>query len=124
MGHLCQLPVENVSDENGRPLTPQEYYAYRKKAANDEKWVWDRKEEAMKAHFNKILSADAILVFNRDKNNIPDYIGPNSLLEMGLAFHYGKKIYLLNAIPEMNYREEILAMKPIVLGGNLNLISS
>jgi hypothetical protein len=43
---------------------------------------------------------------------------------MGLAFHLGKIIYLLNPIPEMAYKEEILAVQPTILYGNLGLIGA
>src|SRR3990167_4062096 len=66
--------------------------------------------------------ADAILVCNYDKNGIAGYVGANTLLEMGLAFHLRKPIYLLNAIPEVSYKEEILGMQPIVIDGDLERI--
>jgi predicted RNA-binding protein with PUA domain len=44
------------------------------------------------------------------------------LIEMAFACALDKKIYLLNPIPEMNYSDEIFAMKPIVLSGDLSKI--
>jgi hypothetical protein len=41
---------------------------------------------------------------------------------MGVAFHINKPIYLLNNIPELNYKEELLALKPIIINNNLKLI--
>jgi hypothetical protein len=41
---------------------------------------------------------------------------------MGFAHALGKKIYLLQGIPEVTYKDEIMAMKPIVLNGNLENI--
>jgi hypothetical protein len=58
------------------------------------------------------------LVLNYTKNNI----GGNTFLEMGVAFHINKPIYLLNNIPELNYKEELLALKPIIINNNLKLI--
>lgn len=75
------------------------------------------------AHFRKIEKADVILVLNYEKKNVPDYIGGNTFLEMGLAFWLGKKIYLLNPVPDMEYRTEMHAMQPIVLGGDLSKIA-
>jgi hypothetical protein len=69
----------------------------------------------MKNHFVKVERADAVLVLNYDKNNIPNYIWPNTFLEIGLAFHLDKKIYLLNPIPEIWYKEEILGMFTTVI---------
>ena len=50
-------------------------------------------------------------------------IGGNTFLEMGLAMHLKKKIYLLNSIPEISCKEEILGMKPVIINNNLSEIS-
>lgn len=81
------------------------------------------KADRMMGHFQKIESSDAILVMNYDKSGIENYIGGNTLMEMGFAFHLGKKIFLLNSIPEkLSYEEEVFGMNPLVLGGDLSLI--
>ena len=122
IGHEVKMwPVE-VKGENGESLPVQEYYKIRRAANNDEKWVWDRKAEAVMAHFEKVVWSDVILVTNYDKNNIKGYIGGNTLMEMGLAFFLKKKIYLLNELPELSYKEEILAVKPIIINGELSKI--
>ena len=61
-------------------------------------------------------------VCNYDKKDIKGYIGGNTLMEMGLAFFLKKKIYLLNEIPEISYKEEILGVKPIIIIGDLSKI--
>lgn len=76
----------------------------------------------IRAHFQKIEQADAILVLNYDKKEIANYIGGNTFLEIGLAFWLGKKIFLLNPIPEMDYLTEIHAMQPVILNGDLTKI--
>ena len=74
-------------------------------------------------HYNKMKKADAILVLNYDKNGIKGYIGANSFLEMGFAYVLNKKIFLLMEIPDQKYiSDEVLALSPIVLKGDLNLI--
>ena len=81
------------------------------------------KHDLIREHFRKIDRSDAILVLNYDKNGIKNYIGGNSFLEMGKAYDKGIPIYLLNSIPEILYKDEIIAMQPIVLHGNLeNLV--
>ncbi|MDD2891955.1 MAG: hypothetical protein PHQ95_03240 [Candidatus Gracilibacteria bacterium] len=82
----------------------------------------DGKEQAIRIHFEKIEWSDAVLVLNYDKNGIPNYIGANTLLEMGLAFYLRKPIYILNEIPEISYKEEILGMKPRVINGDFGKI--
>lgn len=85
--------------------------------------IWDIKKGAILAHFRKVFWSDAILVVNYEKNDIPGYVGGNTLMEIGFALWYRKKIYLLNDIPvEVSYREEIFGMKPTVLSGDLNKI--
>jgi len=41
---------------------------------------------------------------------------------MSFAYILKKKIYLLNPIPDMIYTDEIIAMHPIVLNGDLTKI--
>jgi hypothetical protein len=79
--------------------------------------------EAIREFWQPMQSADALLVLNFDKNGIKNYIGGNTFLEMGFAYVLNQKIFLWNEIPKMPYYEtEIIAMKPIVIKGNLNLI--
>ena len=68
-------------------------------------------------HFQKIERSDAIYVANYDKNGVAGYIGGNSFLEMGLAFYRKIPIFLLQEIPpQISYREELIALQPIVVG--------
>ena len=65
--------------------------------------------------------SDAILVLNYDKKGIKNYIGGNTLMEIGFAHILNKKIFLLNPIPDIDfYKSEIEATKPIILNGNLS----
>jgi predicted RNA-binding protein with PUA domain len=80
------------------------------------------KQNSFKYYFEKIKEADAILVLNFKKKDIEGYIGRSTFLEMGFAHVLGKKIFLLNKIPDMNYRDEISAMEPVILEGNLSRI--
>ncbi len=73
----------------------------------------------IREHFRAIQESDVILVLNYDKNGIKGYIGGNTFLEMGYAFGLGKKIFLLNPIPRMDYLTEMHAMQPSVLSGDL-----
>lgn len=79
--------------------------------------------DLIRAHFNKIQAGEAILVVNIERNNVIGYIGGNSFLEIGFAFVLNKPIYLLYPIPECSYRDEIEAMRPIVLAGDITKIS-
>uniref|UniRef100_A0A7C4XVJ2 Uncharacterized protein n=1 Tax=candidate division WWE3 bacterium TaxID=2053526 RepID=A0A7C4XVJ2_UNCKA len=68
------------------------------------------------------MRSECILVVNHTKNNIENYIGGNTLLEMGFAFVNKKPIFLLNPIPELNYSPEIIGMKPAILNGDLTIL--
>lgn len=70
-------------------------------------------------HFKKIAESDAILVWNQEKNDIPGYVGGNTLVEMGYAFGIEKDIFLLNPVPEISYADEIKGMNPTILNGDL-----
>ena len=119
--HEVEMPPLEVKNESGEIIPVLEYYRRRKAASDNDEWIWRRKAEAIHAHFDKIVWSDAILVLNLDKNGVEGYIGANTLLEMGLAFHYRKPIYLAGPIPHLPYREEILAMYPILLNGKLEI---
>ena len=82
---------------------------------------WAKKTELMRMHFQKVLEGDAILVLNYEKRGVEGYIGGNVLMEMGIAFHYKKPIYILNPVQEtLPIYEEIMGMQPTVLDGDLD----
>lgn len=84
---------------------------------------YKKKTQLMKGHFKKVLEADAILVTNFEKNGLKGYIGGNVLMEMVLAFHYKKPIFIYNDISdELGIKEEVFGLQPIFLNGNVNLI--
>lgn len=122
LGHEVKMPPLEVMGGEGKMIPVKEYYAIRKAANDDHEWIWKRKAEAIRDHFAKVDWADAILVCNYDKNGVASYVGANTLLEIGLAFHLNKPIYLFNPIPEISYKEEILGMWPIVINGDLKQI--
>lgn len=82
---------------------------------------YTHKRYLMRKHFREVVNSDAILVVNSKKKGINGYIGANALMEMAIAFHYKKPIYLLNRI-ENNFwfKEEILGMFPIFLDGKID----
>lgn len=76
------------------------------------------------AHYKYIKQSEAVLILNYDKDGVENYIGGNSLLEMGFAFTLNRDIFLLNAIPDMPYTSEIAAMQPIVIDQDIEKIVS
>ena len=88
-----------------------------------EHWSAKRKHGFIKWWYNSIKKSDAILVLNHDKKGIKNYIGGNTLMEMGFAHVNDKKIFLLNPIPkDVSYVDEIKAMADIILNGDLTKI--
>ncbi len=74
-------------------------------------------------HYKHILESDAIIIVNLEKKGVKNYIGGNCLMEIGMAYVNKKKIFLSNDIPtESAYLDELIAMDPICLHGDLNNI--
>jgi len=122
MGHEVMVPPTEVKDGNGKLISVKDSYKIRKSWTRDDGWVWERKQENMVNHFKKVDWSEAILVLNKDKNGVTGYIGGNTFLEMGMAFFLGRGIFLLNPIPNVPYKEEILGMSPTVIEGDLEKI--
>ncbi len=119
LGHEVATPPATVPGRDGNPISVAEMYKIYKQADPNDPWVWNRREISMHDHYQKIEWANVVLIVNVEKSGILGYIGMNTMMEMGLAFYLRKKIYLLNPIPDVSYREEILGMKPLVLNGDL-----
>ena len=107
MGHVCHLPEETekyVANEK-----------FLKKSSVGGRIGARRKIESdlIRKHWHKI------------QEGVKNYIGGNSFLEMGFAHILNKKIFLLNEAPDSGFiREEVLAMQPVILDNNLNLIKT
>jgi len=74
----------------------------------------------------EIEKSDAILVLNHPKKGIEGYVGANTLIEIGLAYYFGKKIFLLYEPPCLEkspHTHEIQVMRPIVINGDLKKIT-
>jgi len=79
--------------------------------------------DAIRVFWRAMQGADAVLVLNYDKNGIKNYIGGNTLMEMGFAHVLDQKIFMMNPIPEIDfYKTEIEAMAPIIINGDLSQI--
>jgi len=78
----------------------------------------------MRQHFEEIARSDAILVMNYEKHGKKNYIGPNVLMEMAVAFFLHKPVYVLNGVPEESpVIDEILAIEPVFLEGDIQKIA-
>lgn len=79
--------------------------------------------DLIRKHYALIEGSDAVLIVNLNKGGVENYFGANSFLEIGFAHVLNKKIFLLNGIPEIAFcREEVEAMQPTVIGGDLSRV--
>src|SRR3990167_4358313 len=82
LGHEVKMPPTAEPGEHGQPIPILEYYRHKKEALNNPgHWIWKRHNEPIRTHFDKITWGDAILVLNYEKNGMPGYVGPNTLME-------------------------------------------
>ncbi|MBW2603319.1 MAG: hypothetical protein JRE28_03235 [Deltaproteobacteria bacterium] len=90
----------------------------------EELTLYHKKERnAIREFWVIINESDAILVLNYDRRGVSNYIGGNTLMEIGFAHVLNKKIFLMNPIPEIEYyKSEIEAVRPVILNENLNRI--
>lgn len=112
LGHLAIVP----------PFIEQYLNLNSSEEIRNEAFENKTKHDIINVYFKKIKKCDAVLVVNIMKDGIPNYIGGNAFLEMGFAHVLGKKIFLLNPIPNARYKDEIIAMQPIIINGDLSKI--
>jgi nucleoside 2-deoxyribosyltransferase len=75
--------------------------------------------------FKTLAQSDAILILNYPKNGIEWYIGTAGLMEIGIAYHLGKKIFILNQVPspsKARWAHEVHIMQPVILNNDLTKI--
>lgn len=119
MGHIVELPLTAKKILNGE-LTMEKFQSEKSNGNGAERKI---NNDVIRQYFNEINNSTAILVANYTKKGIENYIGGNTFLEMGFAYVLNKKIFLLNQIPEIGYKEEIEAMQPIIINGDLARIN-
>ena len=119
-GYEVELPFTSQKIINGE-LTLEEFK--REKENNGDGSLRKVKDDLIKRYYEIIKGADAVLVVNLEKNNITNYIGGNTFLEMGFAHVLNKKIYLYNDIPDLSYTDEIKAMQPTALREDLSKLN-
>ncbi len=55
---------------------------------------WEKIEfDLIRNYFEEIKKCNAILILNKDKNSISNYVGSNSLIEMAFAYVLNKKYF-------------------------------
>lgn len=118
-GHKVNIPLTSQRIINGE-LSLEEFK--KEKLHNGDGAFRKIKDDVIRRYYNNIKNSDAIFVLNIEKNGIPNYIGGNTFLEIGFAHILNKPIYLYNDIPNVSYIDEIKAMQPIIINGDLKKI--
>ena len=123
--HLCALALDGWIHPDYEAFVRGERPDFIERWDKGERSALKIENDYLRVHYKHILESDAILVVNLEKNGIKNYIGGNVLIEMGQAHVTDKKIFLLNDIPEVSaYIDEIKAMQPISLNGDLSKLIS
>lgn len=81
--------------------------------------------DVMRKCFDLVAQSDAVLVLNLHRKGINGYIGTSTLMEIGLAYYLGKKLFLYNDIPhwdEVRWAHEINIMQPTIVHGDLSKV--
>ena len=73
-------------------------------------------QDAIREFWNMMQGADAVLVLNYDKHGIPNYIGGNTLMEIGFAHVLNQKILRVTAHFEI-MRVKLLRIKNLLFPG-------
>lgn len=118
LGFKVKMPLTALRMKRDNDFNIRHYKTWFKNPADYKKKTW-----LIKNHFNKIRKSDAVLILNYKKRGINGYIGGNTLIEMAIAFHYNKPIFILNRMSGLSFEEEILAFQPIFINGDIAKIS-
>lgn len=78
--------------------------------------------DLIRGYYDLIDGCDTVLVVNADKRGVKNYVGGNTFLEAAFAHVLGKKLYFMNDIPEMSYSDELAALQPEILMGDVSAI--
>lgn len=112
LGHMALVPID-IKSHIDNPKLIDDLESNYKHAV---------KTNVMKKCFGLIAKSDAMLVLNYPKNGTKGYVGTSSLMEIGLAYYLGKRIFLLNSLPrskDARWVHEVTIMQPIILNGDL-----
>lgn len=113
MGHEVVIP------KNADKYASEEFSAEDSQESTENKIEHD----LIRGYYRLIKGADVVIVANYDKGRIRNYVGGNSFLEAGFAHVLDKKLYFMNDIPDMPYGDELRAMQPIILNGDLSKVN-
>lgn len=116
MGHVVGLPYETEIHLENPALVDN--------LSDNLQYCIDN--DVLHKSFDFIAQADAIVVLNYPRHAVEGYIGTSTLMEIAIAYHFHKKIFLLFAVPhfdKVRWAHEIAIMQPQILDGDLSKIS-
>lgn len=119
-------PIKKELEEKGHSITfPNSYdnplkEEEMKKISQEEHSKW--KGSMIKLQDEKIQANDAILVLNFEKKGVANYIGGATFLEIYKAWDRGKKVFLLNPIPDNIFKDELIGINPTIIYGDLEKV--
>lgn len=111
------LEISEYLKKNGIPtvIPKEEKETYSEEEFN----VFKRKVSNQYLSKIRDSSTYAVLVLNQEKKGVSNYIGANTLVEISMAFCWGRPIYLFNDFYEPLI-DELIAWNAICLNGNLD----
>ena len=107
IGIYTVIPKDEASLPNN--ITEEEFSEFKRKVSQNYLDIIRRK------------GTFAILVLNEQKNDIENYIGANTFVEIGMAFTWRRKIFIYNDIYQP-YSDELIAWKCVPIKKNLGII--
>ena len=113
---------EKISEMGYKPILPSDVMTAIRDPTISRNIEWCIEKDVIRDQLFQIMNADAILVLNYEKDGVPGYIGGSTLIELGFAHFFNKKIFLLYPIPNLSYSVEIQVMRPVILYGDLSKI--
>ena len=111
-GHVVTLPNNFDDPDRERRI---------KSSAPGEYREW--KSRMLEMQREKVRANDAVLVLNFDKGESRNYLGGATFLEVFKAWELGRRIFFFNPLPDGILRDELDAMSPVVIHGDLDLVS-
>ena len=115
LGHSVMMPCDTEFHVENETVIDNLEEDYKHLTEND----------ILRKCFNLVAQSDAILVLNKPKYSISGYIGTSTLMETGLAYYLGKKIFILHDVPssdECRWAHEIKVMQPAIINEDFSLV--
>jgi nucleoside 2-deoxyribosyltransferase len=122
--NLCDLEYDGRISEDYEKLVRGEKPELLERIADGEHAQVKIDNNYHKYNFKNIKDSDAVLVVNEPKDGIKNYIGGNTLMEMGQAYVLDKKVFIYYDVPKkVPYVDEIKSLEPVCLHGDIENIS-